>query len=491
MEADYSKSSQSSSSKRFPQYGSTFKERLRLLVDEPTSGMYAVIFSIIIGFSIILNSTATVIETLPHYTKQVSSWSFFIDSFCGAIFTFEFIIRFWANSSTSASLLKWSLSLFTIIDILSLLPFYIYLFTKTTSDGAYWYEMQNIGVLRLFKLLKIFRCYNYSSMLQLSMDALLLAIRKSTDTLIAMVVFFSFMLITFSTLIYYLERGTFSADRNVWLLFDGNESKFNSIPASMYFVIEVITTVGLGDCKPVTWQGKLCTSFLMVLSLLFMALPSILIGRNYSESWAWLRSTRPHRLKAKSRRINPLTRRPFNEDHLTTMTEDHHNHEIEVDDSHHHYYHHHHHDEKFQEISSSSNVNNNKPVVIDIENEGSPIQSSPLLQVTSPQLLPSHSSISTISTVLQSNNFDDHGNINLAILEELQRQNELLERLLASNLDIKSHQKKSLGIEGILGSINSDDDSDDHNDHISPDSHSNHEVSFDGDGGEDGSGEDF
>lgn len=446
-------------SKRFPNYGSTLKERLRLMVDEPTSGVYAFIFSIIIGFSIVLSSTTTVVETLPQFTKVEWVWAPRIDYFCATIFTLELLLRFWANFSTTKTLLKWCLSLFTIIDVLSLLPFYIYLLTASSSDpNSCWNEMQNIGVLRLFKLLRIFRCYNYSSMLQLSMDALLLAIKKSTDALVAMVVFLSFMMITFSTLIYYLERGTLVDYK--WIDVDGEESKFNSIPASMYFVIEVITTVGLGDCHPLTWMGKLCTSFLMILSLLFMALPSILIGRNFSESWAWLRSTRPHRLKAKSRRINPLTRRPFNEDHLVDSAHSGRDGNGDVgaaadgNDS----------DEKDDgymmeerdrhsnnnHIYNNNNSNNNRNTNTDNINTVIDITEDQNNQLT----VTSMESITTIQTPPpRPNDFEDHGDVDLAILEELQRQNELLERILLSNHKIKTHQKKTLEDGGIGGSI--------------------------------------
>ena len=127
----------------------------------------------------------------------------------------------------------------------------------------------------------------------MSYDAFIIAITRSRDTLAAIVAFQSLLIIVFSTLIYSAERGDWDKERRMFVGRDGLPSRFNSIPATFWFVAQVITTVGLGDLYPKTVFGKLLTFPLMLFGLLIIALPSIVLGRNFSEAWHWLKTLPP------------------------------------------------------------------------------------------------------------------------------------------------------------------------------------------------------
>lgn len=127
----------------------------------------------------------------------------------------------------------------------------------------------------------------------MSYDAFIIAITRSRDTLAAIVAFQSLLIIVFSTLIYSAERGDWDKERQMFVDSDGLPSRFSSIPATFWFVAQVITTVGLGDLYPRTVVGKLLTFPLMLFGLLIIALPSIVLGRNFSEAWHWLRTLPP------------------------------------------------------------------------------------------------------------------------------------------------------------------------------------------------------
>lgn len=286
---------------QFSGYGTTCREKLRLLLDEPSSSRPAFFCSMLIALTIIASSVAAIVETVPVYYKSQARLWFIFETVVVTIFSLEFAIRCYAHSSTGRQFARFLFSFYTITDIFAIAPYYL----GAIVFGDTWADMQRFTVLRLFRLLRLFRCYTFSSLLQLSIDALVLSVRKSTDALVALVVFLSFVMVSFSTLLYFAERGVWDAKRRAFIDIDGLPSQFSSIPATFWFVTEVITTVGLGDIHPKTVIGKLISIPLMVFSLLIIALPSIVIGRNFAESWAWLRSSRPVRPSMTSAPVAP------------------------------------------------------------------------------------------------------------------------------------------------------------------------------------------
>lgn len=193
---------------------------------------------------------------------------------------------------------KFYLAFYAIVDLLSILPYYL----ELILSGRHLGELQRFTVLRLFRLIRLARCYHYSSLLQVSIDAMLVAVAKSADALLAIVVFLSLVVVVFSTLIYFAERGTWDPNQRQWIDIDGHPSQFESIPATFWFVLEILTTVGLGDIVPRTVAGKIITFPLMLLGLLLIALPSIVVGRHFAEAWPVIRERKQTTLLISKRR---------------------------------------------------------------------------------------------------------------------------------------------------------------------------------------------
>lgn len=365
-------------------------------MDEPSSSRLAFATALVIALTIVTSALVAVIETVPVFYGNAREFWFYVESFILVIFSLEFLLRCYAHSTTWRQFLRFIFTFYTIVDLFAICPFLI----KWAIYKGEIVDVHRFTVLRLFRLLRLFRCYTYSSLLQLSIDALILSVRKSIDALIALLAFLSFIMVSFSTLIYFAERGTWDPEGRIFKDIDGLPTQFSSIPASLWFVTEIITTVGLGDIHPKTVLGKVITIPLMMLSLLIIALPSIVIGRNFSESWAWLRSTRPTR---PSLHIGaPST---------TNVCQ-------------------HHHDSTPGPISPSNSANTNLSAPLEprhahghflTELAGPPQPAMPTIER---DRYPLSAPVSSI---------DDHGEVFLVILQELQRQNELLERLIMTN----------------------------------------------------------
>ncbi len=58
---------------------------------------------------------------------------------------------------------------------------------------------------------------------------------------------------------------------------------FSSIPASMWWAVATLTTIGYGDVYPVTVIGKLMASIIAVLGIGMFALPTGILGSGFME----------------------------------------------------------------------------------------------------------------------------------------------------------------------------------------------------------------
>lgn len=133
---------------------------------------------------------------------------------------------------------------------------------------------------------------------------MLISIRRSRDALLALAFFVLMVLVVFSTLLYFAERGTWDEGLETFIDDDGQKSAFESIPAAAWFVLvseccvhlvfslgllltslQAITTVGYGEIIPRSFLGRLITIPLLLFGLLLIALPSFVLGREFAIVW--------------------------------------------------------------------------------------------------------------------------------------------------------------------------------------------------------------
>ncbi|KAJ2628844.1 hypothetical protein GGF44_004396 [Coemansia sp. RSA 1694] len=229
---------------------------------------------------IIFSAILTTIETIPQLRKGNSHMWFALELVIVAIFTLEFVLRFLGHTDTWRQAWNHAKSVVTIVDALSIFPFYIEL--GLHRDTSYEFRFT---ILRIFRLLRVFSAFKYSSLLQLSIEVMIVAIKRSSDALLAFLLFVALTVVLSSTLMYFAERGTWDDDRQAFLTSDGEYSKFSSIPAAAYYSIVTLTTTGFGDMVPTTFTGKLVSFPMMLSGILLIALPSIIVGRNFTHVW--------------------------------------------------------------------------------------------------------------------------------------------------------------------------------------------------------------
>ncbi|KAJ1827550.1 hypothetical protein LPJ56_001608 [Coemansia sp. RSA 2599] len=277
---------------------SKWKRELFLLFEDPSSSPSAFVINVFVTFMIIFSAVLTTIETIPALRKGNSQMWMALELIIVAVFTLEFALRFLGHTDSWRQAWNHAKSLVTIVDALAIFPFYIELILR--RDTSYEFRFT---ILRIFRLLRVFSAFKYSSLLQLSIEVMIVAIKRSSDALLAFLLFVTLTVLLFSTLMYFAERGTWDDERQAFLTPDGEYSKFSSIPAAAYYSIVTLTTTGFGDMVPTTFIGKLVSFPMMIAGILLIALPSIIVGRNFTQVWEAARKYRTQRSATRAQRI--------------------------------------------------------------------------------------------------------------------------------------------------------------------------------------------
>ena len=223
-----------------------------------------------------LNVIAFAFETV--YAISIPYKSYFNDfeTFSVGIFTIEYCLRLWSCTFERKyrhpiwGRVKFVFQPLSAIDLLSVLPYYLFVFFPNLVF------VREIHLLRLARLLKIGR---YSS----SMRTLGKVISsKRQDLLSATFTVFTLLMIS-ASLVYFAEHAS-------------QPELFPSIPASMWWSVVTLTSVGYGDVYPITAMGKLLGGVISVLGLGLVALPTGILASGFAEEVQRSRSKRtcPH-----------------------------------------------------------------------------------------------------------------------------------------------------------------------------------------------------
>ena len=203
-------------------------------------------------------------------------WFALIEAVCISWFTVEYLLRL-AGAPDKLVFVQRPLN---IVDVLAILPYYLSLSlmddslenTKNSNTNhddeeevSSLDEMSRIVlVFRIARILRIFKLARSSEGLQ----AIAHTMKTSYKELSLLLLFVGMGMLIFGTLAYFAEK-------------DAVDTKYTSIPESMWWAIQTMTSVGYGDLYPVTVMGKLIGSCCGVSGILVMALPIPIVVENF------------------------------------------------------------------------------------------------------------------------------------------------------------------------------------------------------------------
>jgi voltage-gated potassium channel len=202
-------------------------------------------FDVVLIVAILLSVVVVILDSEAGLQARWSDLFYALEWGFTLLFTAEYALRLLLVRRP----MRYALSFFGLIDLLSILPTYLSLLF---AGSQFLLVVRILRVLRIFRVLKL---VEYSSEAGVLLGALLRSRRK--------ILVFLYVILTIVTI--------FGA---IMYLVEGPDNGFTSIPVAMYWAIVTVSTVGFGDLVPMTPLGRFITSLLVLIGYSIIAVPT-------------------------------------------------------------------------------------------------------------------------------------------------------------------------------------------------------------------------
>lgn len=237
----------------------SFLLRLHHLIDgnietNKLSKAYNIFSSSLIIISILL----IILESFKEFQETLKGVIYSIETVVVIFFTLEYIVRLITSpylypKKKLLSPLLFIFSFLGIIDLLSILPFYLPMFVET--------NLIFLRVLRLFRLMRIFKLLRYSE----SVMTLGKAVARIKTELIS-TLFITAIVLLFSANVMYVVENKAQPDA------------FSNMGEALWWAVATLTTVGYGDIYPITSLGKVISGIMALIGIGIVAIPTGLLS---------------------------------------------------------------------------------------------------------------------------------------------------------------------------------------------------------------------
>ncbi|XP_062314803.1 potassium voltage-gated channel subfamily G member 1 [Osmerus eperlanus] len=271
--------------------------RLRDMVERPHSGLPGKIFACLSVLFVTITAINLSISTMPAMREEEEAGKcsqmcyniFIVETVCVAWFSLEFTLRFIQDRSKLAFLRR----PLNLIDVVAILPYYITLVVDSTSTGekrlgsgsSY---LDKVGlvlrVLRALRILYVMRLARHS----LGLQTLGLTARRCTREFGLLLLFLCVAIALFSPLLYLIENEMAATH------------EFSSIPATYWWAVITMTTVGYGDMVPRSIPGQVVALSSILSGILLMAFPVTSIFHTFSRSYVELKQEQQRLLQRRT-----------------------------------------------------------------------------------------------------------------------------------------------------------------------------------------------
>lgn len=239
------------------------KQRLWQVLEARAGDSASRAFNAFMLVLIVLNAIAVVVGTVDGIASR---WHVVLERFewfSIAVFTLEYAARLWAApadpryAGAARGRVRWALTPMALVDLAAILPAYLPLLGL---------DLRIVRALRLLRVFRIAKLGRYVSVLRVMGNV----ISSKREELVVTTFVLFLLLVLASSLMYFAENAA-------------QPEVFSSIPASMWWAVSTVTTVGYGDVYPVTGAGRLVASGAAILGIGLFALPTAILGSGFIE----------------------------------------------------------------------------------------------------------------------------------------------------------------------------------------------------------------
>jgi voltage-gated potassium channel len=242
----------------------SFRKRLYLILTPTEKGGWLErMFEVILIVIIILNILAIVLDSVHEIHDEYHEEFLLFEIFSVIFFTVEYILRLYSIVENPKfkhpvkGRLAFVKSPIAIVDLLAFAPFYL---TFLPID---------LRFLRMFRLMGLFRMFKIARYLE-ALNLVKKVLTERKEQLVLSIVFILFVLVIISTIMFYVER-------------EAQPDAFSSIPATMWWGVATLTTVGYGDIVPITPLGKIMGGMFTIMGVGLLALPAGILSSGFFE----------------------------------------------------------------------------------------------------------------------------------------------------------------------------------------------------------------
>lgn len=212
---------------------------------------------------IVVNVIVVVLESIEHLSIAHGPVFHAFDLISVVIFSLEYLLRLWTAVESDDpkfhhpvwGRLRWATSPMAIVDLLSVLPFYLGIVVEV-----------DLRAIRVLRVLRVFKLGRYS----MAMNVMAAVARQEARSIGAVLFVMVVILVLTSSLIYLFEHRV-------------QPHVFSDIPTAMWWAVVTLTTLGYGDMVPVTPLGRILGGLTAILGVGMIALPAGVLASGFSE----------------------------------------------------------------------------------------------------------------------------------------------------------------------------------------------------------------
>ena len=215
---------------------------------------------------VILNVIVITLSTVKSIQNNYGNALSFFEEFCVFIFVVEYAWRLnnapkLAEYAGKNGRLKYIFSTYALIDLFAIAPYLVAYLVGFNSNAGLLRIMRVLSVFRIAKLLK------YQKALHLIFGVFRV---KAPELAVCGLLILFFIFIS-ACILYTIEN-------------ESQPEVFSSIPASLWWSVISVTTIGYGDIVPHTDLGKAVSGMLAFVGVVLIAIPTSIIAGGFIEA---------------------------------------------------------------------------------------------------------------------------------------------------------------------------------------------------------------